>query len=187
MKLGMHRFFMLDINDYPLFDDVFQKVIILISKVDYLFKNDYLTRLFQTMDSKKKQIKRAFNMRYLAYAYAFYSIDAEYSMTFLKHFMFSGMDNAALPSIREILDDLSATHMPDSEDYEMLLNSIVHKLDFGGYKFFLNMIYFCHELPNEASIDKFIGYYEKMAKKVYFEFQFDVLGFNEISSDEEME
>lgn len=185
MEIGMHRFFMLKMTDYDQFDILFKKAIHLISKIDCVLKNDLLTRSFNAMDSKKKIIKRSFNIRYLAYAFVFFEADSEYTMMFLKEFMFSGMDNSSLADTRDMLELLTTTHVADPTDFEWLLSSIVHMLDFGGYKFFLNMIYFCNELPDDDSIRRFIEYYEITAKRVYFEYQFEALDLDGISSDEE--
>ena len=181
----MHRFFILDSND-DLFNENFEKAIRLVSHVDFILSDDYFTRLTQAMESKKNQHKRIFNIRYLAYAYAFFESNPEYAMLFLKTFMFGGMDNNALPSIQENMSILIETHVPDPSDFDHLLQSIVHMLDFGGYKFFLNMIYFCNELNDLKLIENFIAFYEKTAKTVYFEYQFAILNLDEISSDEEL-
>ena len=181
----MHRFFILEFNDDKFFDEHFENAIHLIAKIDAMLRNDLLVRVFQAMDSKKKQIKRSFNIRYLAYAYVFHRSNPEYSMSFLKTFMFSNMDNHALPSIRGNLDILTDTRVADPNDFETLLKSIVHMLDFGGYKFFLNIIYFCDQLADFEMIEKFVEYYEKMAKPIYFEYQFALLGLDDISSDED--
>lgn len=182
----MHRFFMLNLADDVIFDELFNKAIILISKIDLVLKNNQLIRLFQAIDTKKKQIKKSFNIRYLAYAYAFFEVDHEYAMAFLKTFMFSDFDNDSLPTIRQNLHILIDTYVYDPLNFEALLKSIVHVLDFGGYKFFLNMIYFCNSLPDFEAIEQFIDYFEKNAKTVYFLYQFDMLKLNEVSSDEDL-
>jgi len=177
IDLGIINYFKLNLEDQTSFTIGMNKVVRLMSSLDFIMSDSRLHSFIVNHRPKKSERKRMYEeIRMLAIPYVFLPIDRTYAQKFIQEFIFPTSTNDYVRDYLSVIEVLISRQPNDPSSYESIVDSIIEHTQFDRFQFKLNLIYYANCLEGEWNIKDFIGYYLKNAQQKYWDYEAEQLG-----------